>query len=138
MLVNKNEIILFQKSPWNVLSKKGILLKIPFFQNQILRECFNQSPQQHHFCTVNSLSMMQKSLGYAINKFGRFYRVQEKNHHFQENQKLQNWSHELKQQLFYQKLFLIQSFDYCSTNGKINWISAYSLVKYIICLLDMD
>ena len=67
--------------------------------------------------------MLQISLGYAINKFGRFYRVAEKNRHFQENQKLQNLSHELKQQLFYQKHFLIKTFDYHSTNGIINWVS---------------
>ena len=78
MLDNKNEVIPFQKSAWNALSKNGILLKIPLFQNQILRGCFNQAPQQHHFCTVNGLSMLQKSLDYAINKFGRFYRVPEK------------------------------------------------------------
>ena len=29
----------------------------------------------------------------------------QKNRHFQENQKLQNLSHELKQRLFYQKLY---------------------------------
>ena len=78
MLVNKNEEIPIQKSPWNALCKNGILLKIPFFSNPKLRGCFNQAPQQHHFCTVNSLLMLQKSLGYAINKFGRFYRVLEK------------------------------------------------------------
>ena len=52
--------------------------KYPFFQNQNLRGCFNQAPEQQHFCTVNSLSMLQKSLGYAINKFKRFYSVPEK------------------------------------------------------------
>ena len=68
--------------------------------------------------------MLQKSLGYDCNKFGRFNRVLEKNRHFQENEKLQNLSHELKQQLFYQKLLLIQDFDYRSKNGKRNWVSA--------------
>ena len=33
-------------------------------------------------------------------------------------------SHELKKQLFYQKLVLIQNFDYRGTNGKRNWVSA--------------
>ena len=75
MLVNKNEVIPFEKSPWKALCKNGSLLKKNlFFQNKILRGCFNQAPQQHHFCTV----MLQKSLGYAINKFERFYRVPEK------------------------------------------------------------
>ena len=57
MLVNKNEVIPFQKSPWNALCKNGILLKMPFFSKQ------------------------------------NFKRM------------LQNLSHELKQLLFYQKLF---------------------------------
>ena len=70
MLVNKNEVIHNQKSPWNALCKIAILLKIPLFQKQILRECFNQAQQQHYFGTVNSLTMLQESLGYAINKFG--------------------------------------------------------------------
>ena len=68
--------------------KLEFCLKYPFFQNQILRGCFNEAPQQHHFCTVNSLSLLQKSFGYAINKFGRFYRVPEKNHNFQEKFKI--------------------------------------------------
>ena len=59
--------------------------------------------------------MLQRSLGYTINKFGRFYRVPEKSRHFQENEKLQ---------LFYQKLVLIQNFDYLSKTGKGNWVSA--------------
>ena len=53
MLVNKNEVIPFQKSSWNALCKNGILLKYPLFQNQILKGCFNQATQQHNFCTVN-------------------------------------------------------------------------------------
>ena len=69
MLVNENEVIPFKKSPWNSLCKNGIVKKYPSFQKQILRGCFNQVPQQHHFCKVISLSMLQKSLGYAINKF---------------------------------------------------------------------
>ena len=75
MLSNKkNEVIPFQ----NALCKNGLLFEIPLFQNQNLRGCFNEAPQQHPFCKVNSLSMLQKSLGYAINKFRRFYRVPEK------------------------------------------------------------
>ena len=67
MLADKNEVIPFQKSPWNALCKNGILLKTPLFQNKMLRECFNQAPQQHHFCTDNSRSMLKKSLGCAKN-----------------------------------------------------------------------
>ena len=60
-----------------------------------------------------------------MNKFGRFYSVPEKTVIFKKNKKLQNLSYELKQQLFYQKLFLIQNFDYPSTNGKRNWVFAF-------------
>ena len=59
MLVNENEVIPFQKSPWNALRINGILLKnTPFFKTKFY-----------------SLSMLKESLGYAINKYGRFYRV---------------------------------------------------------------
>ena len=78
MLVNKNEVVPFQKTPWNALCKNGILLKIPLFSKPKLRGCFNQELQQHHFCIVNSLLMLQMSLGYALNKFRRFYRIPEK------------------------------------------------------------
>ena len=40
MLVDENEVIPFQKSPLNALCKNGILLKVPLFQNQILRLIF--------------------------------------------------------------------------------------------------
>ena len=80
MVVDKNEIIPFQKSPWNALCKNGISLKYQFFYSKpnFKTNFFNQALPQHHFCTVNSLLMLQKSLGYAINKFGRFDRVAEK------------------------------------------------------------
>ena len=64
--------------------------------------------------------MLQESLGYAINKFRRFYRVPEITVIFKKIKKLQNLSHELKQQLFYQKLFLIQIFHYRSTKRLSN------------------
>ena len=64
--------------------------------------------------------MFQRSLGYTSNKVGR--QSSRKNRHFQENEKLQNFSCELRQRLFYQKLFLIQ--NYHIKNGKRNWVSA--------------
>ena len=125
MLVDKNEEIPFQKSPWNALCKNGILLKIPLFSKPNLKTNFSI---KHHSSIISVQSIafliLQTSLGYTSNKFGRFYRVPEKNRHFQENEKLQNFSCELKQRLFYQKLFLIQNFDFHSKNGKRNWVSA--------------
>ena len=83
--------------------------------------------------------MLQKSLGYTINKFGRFYRVPEKNRHFQENWYLQNLSHELKQQLSYQNPFfwsktLTIVAQIAKETGFLPYM--YSLVKYITCLID--
>ena len=79
MFLDKNEVSLFQKSPWNALCKNGILLKIPLFSKPNFKKIFfNQTPQHRHFCTFNSLLMLQKSLGYPIRKFGRFYKVPEK------------------------------------------------------------
>ena len=69
--------------------------------------------------------MLQKSLGYAINKFERSYRVPEIIVIFKKIKKIRNLSHELKQRLCYQNLLLIQDFDYRSKNGKINWVSAF-------------
>ena len=77
MLVDKNEEVPFQKSPWKDLCKNGFLLKIPIFSQPNFR--MNISIKHHNsICTVNSLLMLQKPLGNTINKFGRFYRVPEK------------------------------------------------------------
>ena len=43
MLVNKNEIIPFQKSPWIALCKNGILLKIPLFSKPNFKRIFQSS-----------------------------------------------------------------------------------------------
>ena len=67
--------------------------------------------------------MVQKPLGYAVNKFGRFYRVPEKIVIFKKIKKIHNLSHELKQRLIYQKLFLSANFDYLSKYGKRNWVT---------------
>ena len=58
MFLDKNEVTPFQKCPWNALCKNGILLKIHLFQNQIQRQFFNQTPQQNHFCALNSILML--------------------------------------------------------------------------------
>ena len=84
MFLDKNEVSLFQKSPWNVLCKNAILLKIPLFLKPNFKTIFfNQTPQHRHFCTFNSLLMLQKSLGYAI-KNSEDSTEFRKNRHFQE------------------------------------------------------
>ena len=122
MLADKNEEVRFKKSPWNASCKNGFLLKIPLFSKPNFKENFSIKHHKASFCTVNSLLMLQKPLGHAINKFGRFYRVPKKSS-FSRKLKIQNLSHGLKQRLFCQKLFLIPNFDYLSKNGKGNWIS---------------
>ena len=68
--------------------------------------------------------MLQKLLGYAINKFRRFYRVPEKIVIFKKIKNYKIWAMNLSSKCFTKKLFLIQNFDYRSTNGKYNWIAA--------------
>ena len=96
--LNKNEVIPFQNTDYlNKIPKgiysyfPGVYVKMefcenyPIFKTKFKDNSFDQTPQQHHFCAFDSLLMLQKSLGYAIDKFRRFYRVPEKNCHFQEN-----------------------------------------------------
>ena len=79
MLLDENEVINFQISPWNALFKKWNFVKnIPFFETKFEDDVFNQTSQHHIFCTFNSPLMLQKSVHYDINQFQRFYRVPEK------------------------------------------------------------
>ena len=78
MILDENEIIHFQKSPWNALCKNGILIKI--FKTKFKDDFFNQTPQHHRFCTFISPLMIQKSLGYAFKK-----PKDSTDRHFQEN-----------------------------------------------------
>ena len=78
--------------------------------------------------------MMQKSLGYAIKKFRRFYRVPEKIAIFKKKFKLQNLSHELEQQLFCQKLLLVQYVTLFTRISKETGFLPYCLVKCMACL----
>ena len=80
--------------------------------------------------------MLQKSLGYAINKFGRFYKVPEKIVILKKIKKLQNLSHELKQQLFYQTIFWPKTLTTVAHMANETELLSYSLMKYITCLLD--
>ena len=43
MFLDKNEVIPFQKSPWNALCKNGIFVKNTLFQNQIKRRFFQSN-----------------------------------------------------------------------------------------------
>ena len=98
ILGNKNGVIPFQESPRNAFCKNGILLKIPLFSKPNFNTNFSI---KHHNSIIYVqpivFFMLLKSLGYAINKFGRFYRLPEKIAIFKKI-----LSHELKQRLFYQ------------------------------------
>ena len=124
MLVDKIEKIPFQKSPWNASCKNGILLKIPLFQNQILRRFFNQAPQQHYFCTINSLLMLQRSLGYIINKFRRFYRVPEKIVIFKKMKNYKILAVNLSSDCFTKNSFWSKTLTIKEKKCKRNWVSA--------------
>ena len=79
--------------------------------------------------------MLQKPLAYAFNNFGRFYRAPDKKKSLF-SRKLQNFSYELKQRLFYQNSFWSQILTILAKMAKETGILSYCLVKYITCLLD--
>ena len=56
MFLDENEVIPFQKSPWNALCKKGILLKIPLFSKPNLKTILSI---KHHnpITSVHSLAL---------------------------------------------------------------------------------
>ena len=85
MLVNRNGIVPFQKSPWNALCKNRILLKIPPFSKPNVKRVIQSSTTAASFLYSQQPLNVAEIIRLAINKFGRFYRVPEKNHHFQEN-----------------------------------------------------
>ena len=68
--------------------------------------------------------MLQRALGNAINKLRRFYRVPEKIVIFKKIKNNENWAMNLSSNCFIKNFFLIQNFDFRSTNGKRNWVSA--------------
>ena len=76
MFLGENEVIPFQKSPWDALCKNGILFKYLFFKLNLKTIVSNIIVPL--FCTNYSPLMLQKSLGYAIIKFQSFYIVPEK------------------------------------------------------------
>ena len=105
------------------MKKLNFVKNTTFFKTKFKDDFFDQTTQHNHLCTFNSLFMLQKSLGYAIKKFRRFYRVPEKIAIFKKIKKLQNLSHELEQRMFCPNLFLIQYFDSLCKDGKRNWVS---------------
>ena len=55
VVLDENEVIPFQKSPWNTLYKNRILLKIPFFQSKFKDDVSNKN---------NSISISEHSLAF--------------------------------------------------------------------------
>ena len=53
MIVDKNVVIPSHISTLNPVCKNGILFKKALFQNQILRQIFNQTHQVHIKCIVS-------------------------------------------------------------------------------------
>ena len=78
MVVDKNEITPFQKSPWKTLCKNGILLKRPIFSKQNFQTNFSIKHYNSIISIQSRVLMLQKSLGYAINKFGRILQSSKK------------------------------------------------------------
>ena len=64
----------------------------PFFKTKFEDNFCNQTSHHHHFCTFNRPLMLQKSLGYAIKQFQRFYRVPEKIVIFKKITKFEPWT----------------------------------------------
>ena len=65
--------------------------------------------------------MLKKSLGYAIKKIRRFYRVPEKIVIFKKKKNYKIWAINLSSDCF--KLFLIQYFDSLCKDSERNWNS---------------
>ena len=78
--------------------------------------------------------MLQKSLGYDIKKNPKILLNSRKSFHFQENQKLQNLSHELEQRLFCQRLFWPNTLTLFAKISKEMGFLPHCLVKYMACL----
>ena len=82
MLVNKNEVIPFQKSPWNALCKIGILLKIPLFSKPNFERVFQSSTTTASFLYSQQPLNVAEIVRLQIREILESSR---KNRHFQEN-----------------------------------------------------
>ena len=80
--------------------------------------------------------MLQKSLGYAFNKFGRFYRVPEKIVIFKKIKNYKIWAMNLSSNCFNKNFFWSKTLTILAQMAKETGFLPYSLVKNITCLLD--
>ena len=80
--------------------------------------------------------MLPKSLGYAINKFRRFYRVQDTIVIFKKIKNYKIWAMNLSSSCFIKNIFWSKTLTIIAQMAKETGFLPYSLVKYIICLLD--
>ena len=80
--------------------------------------------------------MLQKSLGYAFNKFERFYRVIEKIVIFKRFKNYKIWAMNLSDYYFSKNFFGSKTLTIVAQMTKETGFLPCSLVKYITCLLD--
>ena len=85
MILDENEVIPFEKSPWNALCKNGILLKIPLFSKPNLKSTFSI---KHHstIISVHSIALLFFRNQITLLKNPKILQSSRKeNRHFQEN-----------------------------------------------------
>ena len=80
--------------------------------------------------------MLQKSLGYAINKFGKFYRVPEKIVIFKKIKNYKIWAMNLSSDCFIKNFYWSQILTILAKMAKETGVLSFCLVKCITCLLD--
>ena len=52
VFLDENEVIAFQKYPWNALFKNGILLKYPYFKTKLQTICFQSNTTTQSFLYI--------------------------------------------------------------------------------------
>ena len=109
MFLDENEVIPFQKTPWNALCKNGILLKIPISSKPNLKTIF--SIKHPTIISVHSIAL--KCCRNQFHWVTLFKKISKDSAEFQKKivifkliEKLQNLSHALEQRLFCQNFFL--------------------------------
>ena len=76
MFLDKNEVIPFQKCPWNALCKNGILLKISLFSKPNLKTSFSIKHLNTFICTLNSLLNKIRAMNLSRDCFVNFLLIQ--------------------------------------------------------------